>query len=192
MVIERMRLSQVEDAFYNPRKDLTPSDPEWRQIEASLNEFGLVEPLVYNRATGRLVGGHQRKKILQARGETEAFFSVVDLDEAKERALNVALNRGGDWNEIALADLLTEIRELDADMLSVTGYDDAMIEQLIAGAGSGPEIEPPMPEGETAPDQTSSLPAIYQVLVTCESERAQLALLERLVSDGFSCRAQLA
>ncbi len=34
-------------------------------LEASIDRFGLVEPLVYNTQTGNLVGGHQRLKVQQ-------------------------------------------------------------------------------------------------------------------------------
>lgn len=89
--IERMPLSQLVPAAYNPRKDLQPGELEYEKLKRSIEEFGLVEPLVYNRRTGRLVGGHQRLKVLQASGATENEVSVVDLDEDRERALNIAL-----------------------------------------------------------------------------------------------------
>lgn len=131
MEIETLRLDEIEDAHYNPRKLLTPDDPAWKQIEASIDEFGLVEPLVFNRATGRLVGGHQRKKILESKGVEEALFSVVEIeDEAKERALNIALNQGGSWDRDLLASVLDGIR--DVDFLGVTGFDPAGIDGLLA------------------------------------------------------------
>lgn len=49
-------------------------------------EFDLVEPLVWNKRTGNLVGGHQRLKILKEQGRTEVEVSVVDLSPIKEKA----------------------------------------------------------------------------------------------------------
>lgn len=99
MNIEAMPLNQLIPAAYNPRKDLQPGDPEYEKLRRSLEEFGLVEPLVYNRRTGRLVGGHQRLKVLQETGVAEVEVSVVDLDEDREPALNLALNKlQGDWD----------------------------------------------------------------------------------------------
>lgn len=43
--------------------------------------------------TGNLVDGHQRLKILLEQGHTEIEVSVVNLDEVREKALNIALNK---------------------------------------------------------------------------------------------------
>lgn len=131
MRIETLPLAEVEDSYYNPRVPLQPGDPEYEQIKKSIQEYGLVEPLVYNIRTGRLVGGHQRKRVLQELGHVEAEFSVVDLDEDREKALNIALNRGGRWDDDGLASLLDEIRGTDAEMLAVTGYTPDEVDDLL-------------------------------------------------------------
>lgn len=140
MRIERMPIGAVSPAVYNPRKDLRPGDPEFEKLRRSITEFGLVEPLVFNERTGRLVGGHQRLKVLRALGETEVNVSIVDLDEDQERALNLALNKvQGDWDEEKLAALLAELDAHGFD-LSVTGFDELEIEGLLAPTGSVDEV----------------------------------------------------
>ena len=57
-------VAKIKTAKYNPRKDLQPGDPEYEKLKASLQEFGVVDPLVWNKRTGNLVGGHQRLKVL--------------------------------------------------------------------------------------------------------------------------------
>lgn len=52
-----------------------------------------MEPVVWNQATGFVVGGHQRLKVLLDMGETEIDCVVVDLEPEKEKASNLALNR---------------------------------------------------------------------------------------------------
>ena len=107
MNIQTVPIERINPAPYNPRIDLNPDDERYRRIVRSLDTFGLVEPLVWNKRTGHLVGGHQRLKVLIARGASEAPVSVVDLPEKKEKALNLALNKvGGDWDQGLLADLL--------------------------------------------------------------------------------------
>ncbi len=59
----------------------------------SITEFDLVEPLVWNKRSGNLIGGHQRLKILQERGDAEVEVSVVDLPERIE-SLKKAHNLG--------------------------------------------------------------------------------------------------
>jgi hypothetical protein len=104
-----------------------------------------VEPLVWNKRTGNLVGGHQHFKILLARGDTSVEVSVVDLALVKEKALNIALNKiGGDWDPDKLGRLLDELTKSPEVDLTLTGFDvpeaDALIAQMLAReADAGPE-----------------------------------------------------
>ena len=140
-----MKIDELLPASYNPRKDLQPGDPEYERLYRSITEFGYVEPIVWNRRTGRVVGGHQRLKVLKAQGYTEVSVSVVDLDEQREKALNVALNKiGGDWDEAKLVELLQEL-EKDMD-LELTGFTQKELDKLIKkmaekDAEEKPELE---------------------------------------------------
>ena len=93
MDIRNVPIEQINPAPYNPREDLRPDDPRFKKLVKSVGEFGLVEPLVWNKRSGNLVGGHQRLKVLRARGEMTAPVVVVDLSPERERALNLALKR---------------------------------------------------------------------------------------------------
>lgn len=131
MKLETIPMSKIKAAPYNPRKDLKPGNPEYEKLKKSLAEFDLVEPLVWNRRSGNLVGGHQRLKILQERGDKTVEVSVVDIAPAKEKALNLALNKiGGEWDLPLLKDLLEEINTGEFD-IEITGFDDKEIEDLM-------------------------------------------------------------
>ena len=109
MQIETVAIERIKTASYNPRVDLKPGDVAYERLKRSIEEFDLVEPLVWNRRTGHLVGGHQRLTILRSQGITEVEVSVVDLPPAREKALNVALNNpnlAGDWDLAKLNDLI--------------------------------------------------------------------------------------
>jgi ParB-like chromosome segregation protein Spo0J len=124
-------IGQLQPAAYNPRKPLAPSSPAYRKLKASLAEFGLVEPLVWNELTGRVVGGHARLRILKELGVTEVPVSVVRLDEAREKALNVVLNNQeaqGRYDPTKLADLLEELSDLPE--LELTGFDEHSLSVL--------------------------------------------------------------
>jgi len=131
MEIKAVPVGKIKPARYNPRLDLKPGDPDYEKLLKSIEEFDCVEPLVWNKRTGNLVGGHQRLKILKARGDKSVEVSVVDLDEPKEKALNLALNKiSGDWDLPALKDLLEELDTGDFDM-DITGFDASEIEDLM-------------------------------------------------------------
>ena len=131
MEVIKIPIEEIKPAPYNPRKELKPGDPMYKALSRSLEEFGLVEPLVWNRRTGHLVGGHQRLRVLMEMGAREVEVSVVDLPLEKEKALNVALNKiQGEWDEEILAMLL---RELEASgQLDLTGFTRAELHELEA------------------------------------------------------------
>jgi ParB-like chromosome segregation protein Spo0J len=130
--IQKIPIEKINPAKYNPRKDLKPGDPEYEKLKKSIETFGYVEPIVWNKQTGNIVGGHQRLKILQHQGHTEIECVVVNLDETEEKALNVALNKvSGEWDLPKLADLISELDNGIFD-ISLTGFDAAEIEDLFS------------------------------------------------------------
>ena len=130
MQIEKIKTKLLIPADYNPRKDLKPGDPEYEKLKRSLEEFGYVEPVIWNRTTGRVVGGHQRLKILLNMGMEEVDCVVVEMNEEKEKALNIALNKiNGDWDREKLALLITDLNAADFDV-SLTGFDPGELDDL--------------------------------------------------------------
>lgn len=130
MLIEKKKTAELLPAEYNPRKDLKPGDEEYEKLKRSIEEFGYVEPVIWNKTTGRVVGGHQRLKVLIDLGITEVDCVVVEMDEAKEKALNIALNKiSGDWDKDKLALLIADLQGEDFDV-SLTGFDPAEIDDL--------------------------------------------------------------
>ncbi len=132
MEIRKISISEINIAAYNPRKDLSENDPEYKAIQNSLDTFGLVEPLVWNKCTKNLVGGHQRLKVLIKKGAKEVEASIVDLDLESERALNIALNRvQGAWDENKLALLLAEMSNITNFNVELTGFNRSEISEIL-------------------------------------------------------------
>ncbi|KOP64376.1 adenine methyltransferase [Bacillus sp. FJAT-18019] len=149
MKIRVIQIEQINAAAYNPRVDLQPGDSEYEKLKRSIEEFGYVEPIVWNERTGNMVGGHQRYKIMvHEQGHTELAVSVVDLDDQQERLLNIALNKvSGRWDEEALAMLLAELEESGSD-LELSGFDQEEIGDLIALLPDVPDVDPPVVEDD--------------------------------------------
>lgn len=130
MMIEKIRIDRLIPADYNPRKDLKPGDVEYEKLKRSLEEFGYVEPVIWNKTTGHVVGGHQRLKVLLDIGISEIECVVIEMDAEKEKALNIALNKiGGDWDKDKLALLIVDLQGADFDV-SLTGFDPAELDEL--------------------------------------------------------------
>lgn len=130
MLIKKKNVAELLPAEYNPRKDLKPGDAEYEKLKRSITEFGYVEPVIWNQTTGRVVGGHQRLKVLQDMGMTEIDCVIIEVSEEKEKALNIALNKiSGDWDTDKLALLITDLQGSDFDV-SLTGFEPTEIDAL--------------------------------------------------------------
>lgn len=130
MNIEKKNVKDLLPADYNPRKDLKPGDPEYEKLKRSIEQFGYVEPVIWNEKTGRVVGGHQRLKVLTDMGITEVDVVVVDMDTEKEKALNIALNKiSGEWDTEKLALVIADLQGTVFDV-SLTGFDPEELEDL--------------------------------------------------------------
>ena len=130
MQIEKLKIQELIPADYNPRKDLKSGDSEYEKLKRSIEEFGYVDPVIWNKATGKVVGGHQRLKVLLDMGLTEVECVVIEMDEDKEKALNVALNKiSGDWDKDKLSLLIADLQGADFDV-SLTGFEPAELDDL--------------------------------------------------------------
>lgn len=130
MEIRTLKATEIKAADYNPRKDLQPEDTEYKKLRRSIEEFGYVEPIIWNERTGNVVGGHQRLKVLLEQGAQEIDCVVVSLDDKDEKILNVLLNKvKGRWDIGKLADLLQELDEAGA--MEVTGFEDWELQSLL-------------------------------------------------------------
>ncbi|MCK4788837.1 MAG: ParB N-terminal domain-containing protein, partial [Desulfobacteraceae bacterium] len=98
--LEKVSVNQLHAADYNPRKDLKPGDQAYESLKQSIKTFGYVEPIIVNRHTGNIVGGHQRFKVIKDLGYTDVSVLYVDVPVEKEKALNIALNKiEGGWDD---------------------------------------------------------------------------------------------
>lgn len=125
-------VGDLRPAAYNPRKKLKPGDKEYEKIKKSIQEFGYVEPIIVNFDM-TVIGGHQRLTVLKDLGYTEVQCVMVHIeDEAKVKALNIALNKiTGAWNEQLLADLIVDLQSQDFN-IDLTGFEPAEIDQLFS------------------------------------------------------------
>lgn len=124
-MLKNIPISKLNKAEYNPRIELNESMPEYKALKRNIEKFGLVEPIVWNKRTGNVVGGHQRLTVLEDLGKTEALCHVVDLPLSDEKVLNLALNKiKGEWDYDKLESVLSEIGDKEytgftADELSI-------------------------------------------------------------------------
>lgn len=130
MRIEKMKMEDLRPADYNPRK---MSEKELDKLKMSIEEFGYVDLVIWNETTGNIVGGHQRYKALEDLGFEEIDVVVLEMDESKEKALNIALNKiSGEFDIEKLKEILSELQFEDID-LELTGFDLEEVENMLTG-----------------------------------------------------------
>ena len=113
---------------------LTPYDKNPRTIggkqlddlRASVDKFGLAEPIVANK-DGVIIGGHARYMVATERGEGEVpvYMSDRHLSEDELKELNIRLNKNiaGEWDFSVLG------AEFEFDSLVEWGFDAEVLEK---------------------------------------------------------------
>ena len=129
--IEQVLLDALINDPANPRRI---SGAELEALTRSIREFGLVDPIIARAEDHSVIGGHQR--LLAARRLGLKTVPVIYLDITKEKAqlLNMALNKiSGDFDQELLARLLSDLSVTPDLDLTLSGFDDKEIKQLIRG-----------------------------------------------------------
>ncbi len=135
--IVEMPRSALKNAEYNPR---VMTDIEMRKLKTAIRKHGFVEPPIWNKRTGNLVSGHQRMRIRDTLAKEAGLpkdysvrVAVIDVDETRERELNVLMNNPeaqGSWDLEKLASLF-EQDKIDA---ASAGFDQADVYRLFGAA----------------------------------------------------------
>lgn len=116
-------VQSIDDLNPNPRNPRGIKKKASKGLRKSLEKYGDLSGITFNRKTGRLVCGHQRVRELQGLGgqyrdgaiwvgEKSYAVRIVDWDEKTEREANVAANNEeiqGDWST-EIGKFLTEIK----------------------------------------------------------------------------------
>jgi hypothetical protein len=146
----------------NPR---TISDERLEKLGESMERWGDLGGLVFNRRSGRLVGGHQRRSHLPGDAEIELAgvrrvrpdsqgtvavgfvvldgqrwaYREVDVDAATEAQMNIAANvQRGEWDTVGLAHILGNV---GMETLELTGLDADVLERVMAALDQGGNAE---------------------------------------------------
>ena len=140
--VEKIKLIDLELADYNPRQI---SDNNIDKLRNSIHSFGFVDPIIINLKNNRIVGGHQRYKVLMEDYDNNKELNIYKLgdigwvfpdediiikSEEDEKALNISLNQNnlmGEWDNEKLKDIFKDLNDVDFD-LELTGFDDFEID----------------------------------------------------------------
>jgi len=166
-----------------------------RKLKRSIEEFGLVLPIVID-ASNRVVAGWGLVLAARKLGlNAIPAITVTDLTEGKLRALRLALNRLGEdsnWDHDALVLEFSDILEIDSTIeLDTSGFEMGEIELLLDRNDGDEEDTLPAPDATAPISRPGDLwllgehrvlcgdarePQAYQRLL--EQERVQVAFID--------------
>jgi hypothetical protein len=144
--------------------DLVPADRNARlhdlpTLQAKMDRFGYLDPIVIDDRTGKMIGGHGRLETLQTAraagldapegivvGKTDwqvpTMQGWASKDDAEADAANIALNPAPDdpgYDVDVLAAILADVAKTDAGYEG-TGHDAGTLEELLAAVAEFPTL----------------------------------------------------
>lgn len=126
MTAEKLELIDVEKLIPYVNNARTHSESQLKMLQASLREFGFVNPVLVD-VDLNVIAGHGRIMAAKAEGLTKVPCVFVEhLTDAQKRAYILADNRLAEmagWDEELLKVELDALKEMDFD-ISLTGFDD--------------------------------------------------------------------
>lgn len=141
--LRTFRLDELTDYYKNPR---SLSEKEFKQLKTSLDKFGMIDkPIVNLDSANTIIGGHQRKHVLEATGvkECECWLPDRELSEKEVEELNIRLNKNtGSWDFDTLAN------EFELDDLLDWGFDKGELDLDLWADDAPEDVEPQIDKAE--------------------------------------------
>jgi len=164
MKIEKLKIAELKQAEYNPRK---MTNKQYEDLKSSLEKFGLVDPIIIN-SDNTVVGGHQRLRIMRELGAELVPTVRVNLSKEDEKELNIRLNKNtGEFDLDVLAN------NFEVDELKDWGFKDIEL---------GFNID------KIEEDLSDKIELQYKIEVDVTSEKEQEQLYNDLTNKGYICR----
>jgi hypothetical protein len=182
--IKEFRRVKASELKANPRNWRTHPLSQRAALAGVLGEIGYAAALLARELPDgslELVDGHLRAETTP---DQEVPVLVLDVDDAEASKILATFDPLG---ALAIAD----DAQLDALLQNIETSSQA-IESLLADLTKDIDLTPNDPFetwGRTESTAPVLFPEQFEVLVKCGNEKQQLALIERLLEEGFDCRA---
>ena len=171
----------------NPRIDLRPEMPLYKRLRESIEHYGYLDPIIWNKRTGMIVSGHQRfqvmKDIADEKGEKLESIDVmeVDMSETKQDSFMIAVNKiTGLWDTEKLTALF---KELDEEDLSYTGFEEFEIQSYLDNNTEGN-----IRELDEDADYIEPKEKAFRLTIIFDTEDDMISAFDKLKEDGYNVR----
>ena len=155
----------------NPRNN----DKAVDKVATSIKRFGFASPILARKADKMIIAGHTRFKAAHKLGLEHVPVRYLDLDLADAKLLAIADNKVGEiatWNDDLLAITLEELKGHQIEDF----FSEKELERL---------LDDDLDEDHFEEDTDY----VYQIFVENLNADTQAELLERLIKEGYQCRA---
>ena len=194
---DTINFEEIIPAEYNPR---LISDTEYSQLGNSIKEFGLVDPIIINLKNNKIIGGHQRFKVLTEEytlnpqeyatlpllrlGDIGWIFTNKDLElntKEEEKALNIALNKiSGEWDYPKLNLVIDDLLDDHTFDIDLTGFD--MLDMKDLNIDLDKLDNEPLSTGDDVGVNGKSQ---YSMVITCRTTDELNHIYSQLESEGY-------
>ena len=179
--LQQFNIDELTDYYKNPR---SLSEKEFKQLKTSLDKFGMIDkPIVNADSVHTIIGGHQRKHVLEAEGvkEVECWIPDRELSDKEVEELNIRLNKNtGSWDFDVLAN------EFEIDDLLEWGFERNELDLDLWAEDAPEDVEPQIDKAEELREkwgvETGQLWQLSEHRLIC-GDCTDKAVVERLLGD---------
>jgi ParB family chromosome partitioning protein len=158
----------------NPRENQGAID----EVVESIKAFGFGAPIVARQKDREIIAGHTRVLAAEVLGMELVPVRWLDLEVPKAHLLALADNKLGEISEWVPEELANILSDYGLEDAKLAGFDEDELDSLAL------KLAPD--EGEIAGPVLGGLE--YKIIIDCEDETAQRAMLERFAEEGLHCR----
>jgi len=127
--IEHLPIDALRPDPANPRRI---GERELESLTRSLQQFGVVQPVLARKSDNVVIGGHQRLVAARRLGWKTVPVIFLDLPPEQARLLNLALNKiSGQWDQELLARMLSDLKPVEDIDLSLSGFTEEELGNLL-------------------------------------------------------------
>jgi ParB-like chromosome segregation protein Spo0J len=129
---------KIDSLVNDPRNARKHSERNIETLKNSLEKFGQQKPIVV-KEDGTVIAGNATLEAARLLGWDEIDIARTDLDGDEAVAFAIVDNRTAElamWDDIALANQLSELKMSDEDLLEVCGFTSDELDRRLTALGA--------------------------------------------------------
>ena len=174
--VVELRNVPASDLRANPKNWLIHPPAQEQALRGTLEEIGFADAMIARETSEglELIDGHLRRDVM---GDQEVPVLVVDVTEEEADKLLLTID--------PLANMAHADNDALFDLLQNIEFDSQAVRDMLEALANGETDPLPTPED----DKDEAFRQEFGVYIECPDELTQTELLDRLLEEGYTCRA---